>query len=84
MSNRVLEFHGTMYTQIIFYGVKECGVLSAKLFTLYIDNIFTELKQLGYGRHINHIYMGALSYYILLLIAKKCLYGSLVLRQMIM
>ena len=43
-------------------GVKPGGVLSAKLFTLYIDGLFTELKQSGYGCHINNTYMGALSY----------------------
>ena len=43
-------------------GVKQGGVLSAKLFTLYIDGLFTELKQSGYGCHINNTYMGALSY----------------------
>ena len=37
-------------------------VQSAKLFTLYIDGLFIELKQSGYGCHINNTYMGALSY----------------------
>ena len=43
-------------------GVKQSSVLSAKLFTLYIDGLSTELKQSGYGCHINNTYMGALSY----------------------
>ena len=62
---RALEFHGIMYYTNYFQllnGVKQGGVLSAKLFTLYIDGIFTEIKQSGYGCHINNTYMGALSY----------------------
>ena len=51
----------TNYFQLL-NGVKQGGVLSAKLFTLYIDGLFTELKQSGYGCHINNTYMGALSY----------------------
>ena len=38
------------------------GVLSANLFTLYIDGLFTELKQSGYGCYINNTYIDALSY----------------------
>ena len=38
----------TNYIQLL-NGVKQGGVLSAKLFTLYIDCLFTELKQSGYG-----------------------------------
>ena len=51
----------TNYFQLL-NGVKQGGLLSAKLFTLYIDGLFTELKQTGYGCHINNTYMGALSY----------------------
>ena len=51
----------TNYFQLL-NGVKQGGVLSAKLFTLYIDGLFTELKQSGYGCHINNTYMGALFY----------------------
>ena len=49
----------TNYFQLL-NGVKQGGVLSAKLFTLYIDGLFTELKQSGYECHINNTYMGAL------------------------
>ena len=53
----------TNYFQVInTCRVKQGGVLSAKLFTLYIDGLFTELKQSGYGCHINNTYMCALSY----------------------
>ena len=51
----------TNYFQLL-NGVKQGGVLSRKLFTLYIDGLFIELKQSGYGCHINNTYMGALSY----------------------
>ena len=51
----------TNYFQLL-NGVKQGSVLSAKLFTLYIDGLFTELKQSCYGCHINNTYMGALSY----------------------
>ena len=36
----------------IFNGVKQVGVLSPLLFTLYIDQLFQRLKQLGYGCHV--------------------------------
>ena len=65
MLDKALEFHGIMYYTNYFQllnGVKQGGVLSAKLFTLYIDGLFTEIKQSGYGCHINNTYMGALSY----------------------
>ena len=65
MLDRALEFHGIMYYTNYFQllnGVKQGGMLSAKLITLYIDGIFTESKQSDYGCHINNTYMGALSY----------------------
>ena len=66
MLDRVLEFHGIMYRYTNYFQllnrVKQGGVLSVKLFTLYIDILFTELKQSGYGCHINNTYMGALYY----------------------
>ena len=46
----------TNYFQLL-NGVKQGGVLSAKLFTLYIDSLFTVLKQSGYGCHINNTYI---------------------------
>ena len=39
----------------------QSSVLSVKLFTLYIDSLFTKLKQYDCGCHINNTYMGALS-----------------------
>lgn len=43
-------------------GVKQGGVISAILFTLYIDGLLLRLKESGYGCHINGTFMGALSY----------------------
>ena len=41
-------------------GVKQGGVLSLMLFSLYIDPLLQKLKQSGVGCHIN--FMGVLSY----------------------
>ena len=43
-------------------GVKQGGVLSAQLFTIYIDSLLIQLKMSGYGCHISGNFMGALSY----------------------
>lgn len=43
-------------------GVKQGGVLSPILFTMYIDSLLVTLKDSGYGCHINKTFMGALSY----------------------
>lgn len=43
-------------------GVKQGGVLSAILFTFYIDKLLLLLEKSGIGCHINGIYTGALSY----------------------
>ena len=42
--------------------VKQGGVLSPLLFTLYIDNLFTELKHCGFG--IRGPTVNLLSYYL--------------------
>ena len=47
---------------ILSNGVKQGGVLSPRLFTMYIDSLLIELKKSGYGCHINGTFMGALSY----------------------
>ena len=43
-------------------GVKQGGVLSSMLFSLYIDPLLLKLKQSGVGCHINGNFMGGLSY----------------------
>ena len=43
-------------------GVKQGGVLSVRLFNLYIDPLLRKLKQSGVGCHINGNFMGVLSY----------------------
>ena len=43
-------------------GVKQGGVLSPVLFTVYIESLLSKLKSLGVGCSINGIYSGALCY----------------------
>ena len=47
--------------------VKQGGVLSPILFTMYIDNSLIKLKQSGYGCHVDNIFMGASSYMLMIL-----------------
>ena len=43
-------------------GVKQGGVLSPILFTIYMDVLLTRLEHSGYGCHIGNIFMGAFGY----------------------
>ena len=43
-------------------GVKQGGVLSPWLFTVYLDQIILALKQLGIGCHLNGLFVGAFIY----------------------
>ena len=43
-------------------GVKQGGIISPKLFTLYIDELFERLKNSGYGCTISGKYVGAIGY----------------------
>ena len=43
-------------------GVKQGGILSPFLFTIYIDVLFTMLKDSGLGCHIGTNFMGAVGY----------------------
>ena len=43
-------------------GVKQGGVLSPILFTLYLDELLNNLRKSGYGCHIGNVFLGALAY----------------------
>ena len=43
-------------------GVKQGGVISHIFFSIYIDPLLLQLRNSGYGCHLNGVYMGALSY----------------------
>jgi len=43
-------------------GVKQGGVLSPILFTVYMDELIAHLKATGVGCHVGHVYMGSSGY----------------------
>ena len=43
-------------------GVKQGAVISSLLFSIYIDNLFKELKQLGLECHVGPTFVGAFGY----------------------
>ena len=43
-------------------GVKQGAVISPLLFSIYIDNLFKELKQLGLECHVGPTFAGAFGY----------------------
>ena len=43
-------------------GVKQGGVLSPIIFSLYLDKLLVELRELGIGCHMNGLFTGAFSY----------------------
>ena len=43
-------------------GVRQGGVLSPRLFSVYVDELLEKLKNNGAGCHIGHYYVGALGY----------------------
>ena len=42
--------------------VKQGGVIFPIFFSIYIDPLLLQLRNSGYGCHLNGVYMGALSY----------------------
>ena len=44
------------------YEVKPDAVLSAVLFTVYIDSLFQKIRKFGVGSHIDRVFAGAFGY----------------------
>ena len=57
----VWEHHKSCYFSIS-NGVKQGGVISPRMFTIYIDQLLLRLKKTGIGCHIHGKYMGILGY----------------------
>ena len=46
----------------ILCGVRQSGVLSPYLFSVYVNNLISELRYSGSGAHIGKLFMGCISY----------------------
>ena len=46
-------------------GVRQGGVLSPYLFSVYIDDLINELRQSGHGLHVGMVFMGCILYVVL-------------------
>ena len=56
-------------------GVRQGGVLSPLLFSVYVDELLEKLKKSGVGCHIGHIFVGALGYADDLILLCPSVYG---------
>ena len=43
-------------------GIRQGGILSPTLFTIYMDSLFSQLRLSGFGCHIGNSFMGAVGY----------------------
>ena len=46
----------------IFNGTRQGGVLSPALFSVYVEEIFVKLRNLGVGCYVGDVFMGAMGY----------------------
>lgn len=56
-------------------GVKQGGVISPLLFSMYLDHLLLELKSSGYGCYIGNTFTGALAYADDIVLLSPSLYG---------
>ena len=64
-SNQKLQVKWNSWKSPKFYvtnGVRQGGVLSPRLFSVYVDELLQILKNNGAGCHIGHNFVGALGY----------------------